>query len=228
MLHPEIVCFERSQRPDALRAAQERRQRGRCPRDFRKKEFHIAAALQTVIHRRGITEVNAEAALRLGKYRGNRAYFRVELDEGYVVPRCNSLQNYAANQKWVRLLCQLESSPFSRLRAAPVRAHYEPRRNSLRILAAGGDHKRQRAWLDSPHRNPAAYFRTRSLSGRQQHLLHFRVRVAHGGLLLRGRGSKFARRTAHAQVNPRNLLRALSAKKIVNPQGCDFGHAPRH
>ena len=73
MLHPEIVCFERSQRPDALRATQERRQAGRRPREFRKKEFHIAAALQTVIRRRGITEINAEAGLCLGKYRGNRA-----------------------------------------------------------------------------------------------------------------------------------------------------------
>src|ERR1700722_16096578 len=228
MLHPEVVCFERSQRPDAFRAAQERRQRGRRPREFRKEEFHIAAALQTVIHRRGITEVNAEAALRLGKYRGNRAYFRVELDEGYVVPRCNSLQNYAANQKWVRLFCQLEARPFSRLRAAPVRAHHQPRRNSLRILAAGGDHKRRRARLHSLHRNSAAYLRSRSLGGRQQHLLHFRVRVTQGGLLLRCRGSKFARRTAHAQVNPRNLLRALSAKKFVKPKSCDFGHAPRH
>ena len=86
MLHPELVCFKRSQRPDALRAAQERRQPGCCPREFRKKQFHIAAALQTVIHRRRITEINAEAALCLRKYRGNRAYFRVELDEGYIFP----------------------------------------------------------------------------------------------------------------------------------------------
>src|ERR1700751_3954013 len=95
MLHTEIVRFERSQRPDALRAAQERRQRGCRPREFRKEEFHITAALQTVTHGRGISEVNAEATLRLGKYRCDRAYFRVELNEGYVVPRCNSLQNYA-------------------------------------------------------------------------------------------------------------------------------------
>src|SRR5579862_1644109 len=131
MFHPEVVRFERSQRPDALRGAEEMRQHGCRPRKFRKEEFHIAAALQTVIHRRGIAEVNPEATLRLGKYRCDRAQFRVELNEGYVGPRCNSLQNYAANQKWVRLFCQLKSRPFSRLRAAPVRAHHEPRRNPL-------------------------------------------------------------------------------------------------